>query len=296
LRGYTRNSSVHGLFQSMCVTMFTANSDQVPIRDLAAILRRTGGFKAFGFLPRGGAGLLAGLVDAVVAAGGAVRTACAVAEILTDEHGVTGVRTQDGEVIPADAVISNAGPRATADLLVGSAWDAEMRQRVAALEPATLFGLYFATRFRFMKHPGMLSLTSFSRVSAVGCLSDCCPDWAPEGWHLYFANSVPLTGEAESCDLDREYELMVSDLRTVHPDVLTDERSRVLRFTVHAGEDSAPHRCLPGTEVDVGTPVPGLYEVGDGAKPIGWVGTSGSAESARLAVEQLIAGPTAERI
>ena len=50
----------------------------------------------------------------------------------------------------------------------------------------------------------------------------------------------------------------------------------------------ATHRVLPGTEVSTTTPLPGLWEVGDGVKPVGWVGTSGAAESARLVAAELV--------
>jgi phytoene desaturase len=290
---YTSDPTAHGLFHSMCITMFTANHDQVPISELGEIIRRTGGFKDFGFVPAGASDLVAGLASVVESHGGTIRLDAPVTRILVRDGRAVGVEVTaaDGttETVSARAVVSNAGPQRTAALVEPGPWTAALDERVRDLQPCTLFALYFATTYEVSPHPGIWTFTDFERVCSMGTISTACPEWAPPGWHLYFANSVPPTSRLDDFDEDEEFALMVADLRRFAPDLFTDERSRVVRFRTYTGLDTPAHRVLPGTEVSTTTPVPGLYDVGDGAKPVGWVGTSGSAESARLVAEELLA-------
>jgi phytoene dehydrogenase-like protein len=266
----------------------------VPISELGEIVRRTGGFKDFGFVPAGGSDLVGGLAAVLETHGGSIRLETAASRILVRDGRAAGVEitSADGSVdtLLASAVVSNAGPQRTADLVEPGPWTAAFDERVRDLQPCTLFALYFATTYDFSPHPGIWTFTDFDRVCSMGSISTMCPEWTVPGWNLYFANSVPPTDQLRDFDEDKELELMIKDLRRVGPDLFTDDRSRIVRFRTYAGLDTPAHRVLPGTEVSTTTPVAGLYEVGDGAKPVGWVGTSGSAESARLVADLLVGG------
>ena len=47
------------------------------------------------------------------------------------------------------------------------------------------------------------------------------------------------------------------------------------------------YHTWPGYDLSPFTPVRGLYNVGDGVIPEGWVGGSGAAESAKVVVEDI---------
>lgn len=71
---------------------------------------------------RGGAGRVsAALAAAAKAHGAELRTGAGVAEILTENDAVHGVKLESGEVLEADAVLSSADPRTTFSGLVGPA-------------------------------------------------------------------------------------------------------------------------------------------------------------------------------
>ncbi len=80
----------------------------------------TGGVPGGQLQPSGGMGVvMAALREATERAGATIRTGATVARILVDTGRATGVALDDGEVIPADIVVSAANPRITFLDLVG---------------------------------------------------------------------------------------------------------------------------------------------------------------------------------
>lgn len=286
---YTDQARVHRLFESMCHTVYTARPDQVPIAELANLLRRTGGFKEFGFAPRGNDELVAGFVSALRARGAELASVSPVEGVTLDAAGaVSGVRVVQGghaREVPADIVVSNLGPGGTSKLVPEGTMRARFAPRLAKVQPACYLSMYVASTFPLMPHPGLLTLTEFSRASSLGCLTATAPALAPAGWNLYVTGTVP----PDRYDLEEETRLMTGDLKRVHSGFLGDDRSRIVRVRTHHMGPDPGHRTLPGCEVPVTTPVSGLYEVGDGSKPSGYTGTSGAAASARVAFGHIVA-------
>lgn len=100
----------------------------------------------------GGTGaLVRGLVDLIAGQGGAVRLNSDVAEIVVENGAAAGVRLADGEVLPADIVVSNADTAWTYEKLL----PAECRKRwtdrklARAAYSMSLFVWYFGTRRRY---------------------------------------------------------------------------------------------------------------------------------------------------
>ena len=78
---YTRSKTVLSLFQSLAASMFTVNADELPAEAFFRNLRETGGYKRFGFAPRGNVVLANALADAIEARGGSVRKGWTATEI-----------------------------------------------------------------------------------------------------------------------------------------------------------------------------------------------------------------------
>ncbi|HSC62330.1 MAG TPA: phytoene desaturase [Caldimonas sp.] len=103
--------------------------------------------------PVGGTGsLVRGLVGLIEGQGGSVRCCAGVAEILVDDHGrAAGARLENGEVIAADVVVSNADSAWTYKHLVAARH--RRRWTDARIERArysmSLFVWYFGTRRRY---------------------------------------------------------------------------------------------------------------------------------------------------
>ena len=73
-----------------------------------------------GYYPRGGGGAIPkAFVRALKRAGGEIRLQTPVKRILVEDRRVTGVQTEDGEIITAHNVISNADPEVTFGKLIG---------------------------------------------------------------------------------------------------------------------------------------------------------------------------------
>jgi phytoene dehydrogenase-like protein len=85
--------------------------------------------------PAGGLGALSrALAAAAVASGATVKTGTSVERILVRDHRAAGVQLTSGEVITADAVISNVDPQATFLQLLGAEYlDAGFTRRVSHL-------------------------------------------------------------------------------------------------------------------------------------------------------------------
>ena len=74
-----------------------------------------------GFYPMGGGGgLVKGFTKAIKSHGGEIRTKAKVEKIIIEQNKAIGVQLQNGEVIKADNVISNADPNITFLHLVGA--------------------------------------------------------------------------------------------------------------------------------------------------------------------------------
>ena len=104
----------------------------------------------------GGTGrLVSGMVSLIEGQGGQVRCNADVAEILTRERRVTGVRLQDGETIPADVVVSNADPAWTYGRLLPSVKRRRWSDRRIARSRYSngLFVWYFGTRRTYPEVP-----------------------------------------------------------------------------------------------------------------------------------------------
>jgi phytoene desaturase len=282
VRRYTRSTTVHSLFQSLSAAIFTVNANELPAGIFFRNLRETGGYKKFGFAPHGNVVIAEALADAIVERGGEVRTGCEVTAIEADADRAIGVRLGH-ERLTSDAIVSNAGPRATAALVEGPSAQG-FADRVRSVRSTSLLALAFSTTESVVPHPGIWAFTDTRRLCNLANLSATCPELAPPGRTLYEAYSAPRPSVGGAFDEATERTLLESDLRDVVPGF---EHATVVRFKAMRGEDTPAQRCAPGADLDVRTPLTNLVEVGDGVKPYGWIGTTACARSAQLAVAAL---------
>jgi len=63
LAAFTRNEAVHGIFRSMCGSVFAVGADELPARVFLTYFTRKSAFKKFGFCPRGTIGIWESLAD-----------------------------------------------------------------------------------------------------------------------------------------------------------------------------------------------------------------------------------------
>src|SRR5580692_9072825 len=119
LARFTKNEAVHGIFRSMCGSVFAVGSDELPARVFLTYFTRKSAFKTFGFCPRGTIGIWESLAQAITAAGGQVRLRSEVRSLTLAGGLVTGAVIERGgqaEQVAARIVVSDAGPAATVRL------------------------------------------------------------------------------------------------------------------------------------------------------------------------------------
>lgn len=290
-RRYTRSKTVLSLFQSLAASMFTVNADELPARAFFVNLRETGGYKSFGFAPRGNVEIAKAMAAAITERGGTVRMGWTATAIEIEDGRAVAVRATapDGEehTLRTNAVISGIGPRNTARLVAGTSVEAEFAERVRTTAPTSMLSLSFSTPHDILpKVPGMINFTDTRRLCSLGNLTAACPDLAPPGRHLYDAYSVPRPAVGAEFDEEAERALLEQDLREQVSGF--DEHATIVYFKAMRGDLTPAQQSAPGNEPGVRTPVANLIDVGDGCKPPGWIGTSGCAKTARMGVAALL--------
>lgn len=289
-RRYTRSRTVQSLFQSLAASMFTVNADELPAEIYFKNLRETGGYKVFGFAPHGNVEIARAMVGAIEARGGEVRMRWTATRLEVENGRATAVHVTDAEGVDrrleTDAFISGIGPRNTARLVEGTEVEDAFRDRVADTQPTSMLAISFSTTEDILPQcPGMLNFTDTRRLCSLGNLTALCPGLAPPGRTLYDAYSVPRPSVGADYDVEEERALLEQDLRDQLPGY---ERARIVHFKAMRGDAHPAQHCAPANEPGVRTPLPNLVDVGDGVKPAGWIGTSGCAKSARIAVAALL--------
>jgi phytoene dehydrogenase-like protein len=287
---YTKSRTVLSLFQSLAASMFTVNADELPAEVYFKNLRETGGYKVFGFAPRGNVEIANAMAAAIEARGGEVRRHWAATAVAVEDGRAVAVHATDpdgaAQRLATDAVVSGIGPRNTARLVAGTPVADAFDARVRDTRPTSMLAISFSTSEELLPRcPGMLNFTDTRRLCSLGNLTAMCPDLAPPGRTLYDAYSVPRPAVGADYDVEAERALLEADLRDQLPGF---EHAEVVHFKAMGGDATPAQHCAPGNEPDVRTPLPNLVDVGDGVKPDGWIGTSGCARSARLGVEALL--------
>lgn len=291
LMQYTDDPEVIQLFHSLTSGMSTVNDFEYPAAHWFAYISKKGmgGFYKFGLAPNGNVQVAESLAAVIIRKGGDVWTNTPVKRILVQGGQVAGVIVErDGSEVEvaALAVISNAGPVKTVEL-AGSANFATgyLDEMKAKIRPAPIVATYVASDRPLVDLQGFLMMVGLRRIVSGVCMSLTCPELAPPRQHL-----TVLWGTPASClhhvDRDAETEQNMLDIKQLFPDF--EKHGRILKMDIRDIDDGFPaHRTWPGYDLPQLTPVPNLFNVGDGVKPLGWVGMPSCAKSARLVVEEL---------
>lgn len=283
---YTKNEAVHGIFRNMCGSVFAVGSEDLPAKVFLTYFTRRSAFKKFGFCPEGTIGIWNSLAENIIAGGGEIWLSSSVRSLTVTDGRVTGaVIERDGEPVEVTTgvAVSDAGPAATVGLVGTDNLPADYLEVVRRGDrPTSMITVNFAARERLTEAPGMLSFAKTRRLCYVANFTDLCPEMAPEGWHLYAGTSVPKPSVGDF-DEAAETELLLADLRDEIPGF---DRARILS-TVVTRDGWPPQRAVAGFDLPHTTPIPNLWNVGDGVKEYGNGGTTACAETAKLVVEQI---------
>lgn len=284
---YTSNEAVQGVFCNMCASVFAVGSDELPARVFLTYFTRKSAFKRFGFCPSGTIGIWESLAATITARGGEVWLSSQVEALHVVDGRITGATVDRGgervEVGCAVAV-SDAGPAATVGLVGEQHLPADYLERVRIADrPCAMLAVNFASREPLVDVPGMLLFSRSQRLCYVANFTDTCPEMAPPGWHLYVGASVPQPSVGDF-EADAEMALLQADLAE-HVPGFGDAR---ILSTAVMRDGWPPQRAVAGRDLPPATPIPNLWNVGDGVKEYANGGTTACAETAKLVVEQII--------
>ena len=198
------------------------------------------------------------------------------------------VRSAGGgeERITADFVISNLGPDRTVELAGGAIncdQDYLLRLRTNACEAPIIHFSFLINEPLIDGFTGRLVFGNTRNLIYLEIPSLISPALAPSGTYLHTAYGAP--SDSAGGDLDVEADNALRELEENFPGAMA--KARFLVRAKHRGRAPGMHRW-PGYMMPVETPVPNLFNVGDGCTPPGTIGTEGAAASARAAVERLL--------
>ena len=286
LSRFTRNEAVHGIFRSMCGSVFAVGADELPARVFLTYFTRKSAFKTFGFCPQGTIGIWESLAKTITAAGGQVWLRTEVRSLTLENGLVTGAVIERGgqaERVRARVVISDAGPAATVRLVGDGNLPPGYTDAVKRADrPCAMISVNFASREPLMTAPGLLSFATARRLCYAANFTATCPEMAPDGWHLFVGTAVPQPAIG-NFDETAETALLLADL---HEQLPGFDRARILS-TVVTRDDWPPQRAVAGFDLPHDTPIANLWNVGDGVKEYANGGTTACAETAQLVARQV---------
>jgi phytoene desaturase len=289
LRRFTKSKTVHGLVDNVIGGFFAATGQDVPADIFLEYMTNGSAFKNLGF-PRGGTiEIWKPLVDAIEARGGEVWLRSNVTALRFGADGqVTGAEIdQDGTTIEvqADAVVSNAGPLNTVRLAraenLPEGYAAEVERKT---DGAAIITVHFASQTALVGWPTLALVGKSRRMTYAGNFSAPEQRQTKPGWFLYSAASTPRPARGPF-DLDAEKQLLLSDVRDYFPGF--DRHATVLTWDITAHEWPA-QRAVTGYDLPIETPVPNLWNVGDGVKIGADAGTAACVRTAEAVVERIL--------
>ncbi|GBE17640.1 dehydrosqualene desaturase [archaeon BMS3Abin16] len=277
VRKRVSHKKVMDLANSFCRWALSLDADEVSSSELVSITRNIDRYGSSG-VPIGGCkAVTEGLASVVRGQGGKIILQRPVEEIRVSDGKVSGVVTAEGET-EFDSVISDIGPKATAALCKGFDFTEEYLSMLSALRPANGAKICFSSDRPVVGHTTTLFTPEAERIGGLIELTHIDPSLSPKGRYLIMAHQKLYNGHPE-----KELEEGIEDLHNIVPGF--DEHCEILM--VQSYRDHLPvNRVASGISIGPETEVSGLYNVGDGVKPVGFMETEGVAAGVSLMLEK----------
>lgn len=276
LSRWTSSPLIHDITDSFCGWTMSVDASGVSSREFMAMTRNIDRLMGPG-IPMGGCkGVTDALVEEIEGLGGEIRYRDRVNGILVRDGAVEGLLAQERH--PFDLVVSDIGPKATLGLCPGL--PPEYRERVEGLKEAAGIKISVACRRPMLGHTGVLFTPQAERIDGLNEVTNADPSLAPDGMHLLMSHQTLPPGR----DMKEEIRLGLEDLRRLFSGFEKD--CEVLAVQCYRGEWPV-NRAVSGMVLGPETPLKGLYLVGDGIKPQGWMETDGVAAGVEVALEKI---------
>lgn len=277
------HKKVIDLANSFCRWALSLDAHEVSSRELVSITRNIDKYGSAG-VPIGGCkAVTRGLADVFLENGGVIKLEEDVKEIVVHDGKAKGITTAEGDH-DFDLVISNIGPKGTAALCPKESFSKEYLDLLSGTVSSNGIKISFSSDKPLVGSTCTLFTPEAELVGGLVELSHIDPSLSPEGRYLLMSHQKSYGG-----DIEKEIEKGIEDLRMQFPDF--DEHCKVIM--VQSYRDHWPvNRTASGTHLNPETEVKGLYNVGDGIKPEGFMETDGIAAGVNQALEKINkAGP-----
>ena len=293
LDAHTPNRDVKDLFQGFCAALMGTNLHEIPAGEFFRFLAGSSRGSRFGMAPAGNGANMEALAAAIEARGSRILRHTNCHRIVLERGRSTGVVAKSADqpegFFAADVVISNTGPVRTIELAGGrdhfTADPTYLEQLDAAPHEAPIFHISFVTDAPLIEgFDGCMVFGNTRNLIYLEIPSLISPRVTPPGQYLHTAFGAPT--DSAHADLKAELQNTYAELEQNFPGQLAG--ARILVNARHSGQSPGMHRWA-GHMMPVTTPIPNLYNVGDGSTPPGTIGTEGAAGSAREVARRILA-------
>jgi len=293
MKKYTDDPQIIQANHAIVSSLFSATNDfECPAEDVFefyASMASPAKMHKFGYAPRGNVELINNLAKVVVDKGSEVMTETEVKSVKMENGRATGVilSTQQGEIdVDAAVIISNAGPTQTLEMVGEEHFPSDyIKELNETLQPIPIVMGLIESDVPLLNKKGLVVITGTQAIVTGVTLTLHSDEIGPPGKHLLWTCGTPAICTKP---IDRELELKRNeeDLETAFP--LFKKHGRVLKWVVKDIDDPLPcMRTPPGFDMQVETPIPNLFNVGDGVKDPGWTGSPACAKSAWKVTEKV---------
>ncbi len=287
LEQYTRNGTIHNIFQAQITTWCGMNAHELPASEFIRALLSFKGKSEF-LIPKNGLKDIIDVFEKAIRENNGQILNLTIAEKIVVEDGMACgvIAERNGRVeVEAKVVISNAGPRKTIELTGEKNFSETYLEEVAQkIRPSVGMDYLFTTDKPLLNFPGTLYTTDTRRKVSWSVPTLMWPEHACNGKHLLHGFAVPKS--TTEYDPKEEHDIFMQELAEVFPDFEGSGGQLLLRRNF-CGEWPCT-RSWQGYDVEQKTPVENLYNVGDGVKPEGWIVGAGAAQSGRVVAKRII--------
>lgn len=241
-------------------------------------------------MPKGGCGSIIQALEKIILDNkGEIINKTSLRSIMIQECNVAGTVIRRGNgatsTVKTPLLISNIGPKNTLEALQEGTLKERFQCQLGKIRPTEGVKINIESNRPVLdeivgEEAGLVFTPSCKRVAGIVEPSYMDPDLAPHGKSLLMTYQEIL-----SANIQKEIQLGIHDLEEIIPDF--KKNCHILAIQVFRGEWPVNH-ARQGLDASQTTPVKGLYLVGDGAKPSGFIMVEGVVESARRVVECIL--------
>ncbi len=262
----TDNPLIHGMFDFFIRAMSAINYEDISAGRYINYLRTFGRLKGVTTTVRdGNGGTTKALMGVLKGHGGEVVTLAEVQQVVIEKGRATTVVFRDRQgtarEIRAACVISNVGPKATVELAGRQNFSEEHLRAVDRLVPTVATTVIWSYDEPLGVYDGFYSFIDTPRLTTVWEPYHLWPSYAAGGKCCAYAFMT-----MKSKDVESELEKGVAEVYANFPAL---EKAEIVNSLMM--RDGWPILRASGAGMPVRTPVNGLYSVGDGNMPDGWL-------------------------